>query len=99
MWGKRDRAILELLFATGGRISEVLNLKPEDINLNGSYLILYGKRKKERVVPFGDPAKAAAALKAAQPVLMRTAQKGVIHKRSAARKISRLTKRVKSLSV
>lgn len=59
MWGKRDRAILELLYATGGRISEVLNLKPADINLSGSYLILYGKRKKERVVPFGDPAKAA----------------------------------------
>lgn len=56
-------------------------------------------RMVEEAIKSGDPAKAAAALKAAQPVLMRTAQKGVIHKRSAARKISRLTKRVKSLSV
>lgn len=78
-WGKRDRAILELLYATGGRISEVLNLRLEDINLDGSYLILYGKRKKERVVPFGEPAKEALEdyLSLVRPRLSR--QKGDYH--------------------
>lgn len=73
LWGKRDRAILELLYATGGRISEVLSLRPGDINLAGSYLILYGKRKKERVVPFGEPARDALEdyVNLVRPVLAR----------------------------
>ncbi len=41
---------------------------------------------------------AAAALKAAEPVLMRTAQKGLLHKRNASRKISRLAARVKKMA-
>ena len=46
----------------------------------------------------GDKAAATAALKAAQPVLMKTAQKGVIHKRTASRKVSRLAHRVTAMS-
>lgn len=57
--GKRDMTIFELLYATGGRITEILNLTPGEVNLEGSYLILYGKRKKERIVPFGEPAREA----------------------------------------
>ncbi|MEQ1716943.1 MAG: 30S ribosomal protein S20 [Hyphomicrobium sp.] len=55
-------------------------------------------RTVEEAIASGDRGKAEAALKAAQPVLMRTAQKGVINKKTASRKISRLTRRVKALS-
>ena len=58
-----------------------------------------GVRAVEEALKAGDRTKAEAALKAAQPVLMRTAQQGNLHKRAASRKISRLTKRVKALSV
>ncbi len=91
IWGKRDRAILELLYATGGRISEVLHLKPGDINLNGSYLILYGKRKKERVVPFGEPARSALEdyLALVRPVLARGGGEQFLFLNRFGRKISR----------
>lgn len=55
-------------------------------------------RKVEEAIASGDKTKAAAALKVAEPLLMRTAQKGVLHKRAASRKVSRLTARVKGLS-
>ena len=55
-------------------------------------------RNVELALADGNQDAAAAALKAAEPVLMRSAQKGVVHKRAAARKVSRLTKRLKSLS-
>lgn len=55
-------------------------------------------RLVEEAIAGGDPVKAAAALKAAEPVLVRTAQKGVIHKKTASRKVSRLAARVKALS-
>jgi len=53
-------------------------------------------RKVEEALSSGDKAAAAAALKAAQPELARAASKGVIHKNTASRKISRLTARVKA---
>jgi len=55
--GLRDRAILELLYATGLRISEIVSLDIKDVNLHGGYLICKGKGHKERVVPIGDIAK------------------------------------------
>ncbi|MFT3989106.1 30S ribosomal protein S20 [Aestuariivirga sp.] len=54
-------------------------------------------RKVEEAIASGDQAAALAALKAAQPELMRGAQKGVLHKNAASRKVSRLTSRVKAL--
>lgn len=56
-------------------------------------------RGVEEAITGGDQAKALAALKAAEPILMRTSQKGIIHKKTASRKISRLTKRVKAMKV
>jgi integrase/recombinase XerD len=47
----RDRMILELLYATGLRVSELTKLKKSDINLEGGFVIASGKRSKERVVP------------------------------------------------
>ena len=55
-------------------------------------------RLVEEAIAKGDPAAAAAALKAAEPVLVRTAQKGIIHKKTASRKVSRLSARVKAMS-
>ncbi|MBK9078456.1 MAG: 30S ribosomal protein S20 [Hyphomicrobium sp.] len=55
-------------------------------------------RSVEEAIASGDRAKAEAALKAAQPMLVRTAQKGMMHKKTASRKVSRLTKRVKAMS-
>jgi small subunit ribosomal protein S20 len=54
-------------------------------------------RTVEEAIASGDQAAAAAALKAAQPELMRGVTKGVLHKNTASRKISRLASRVKSL--
>ncbi len=54
-------------------------------------------RKVEEAIATGDQAVAAAALKAAQPELQRAASKGIVHRNTASRKISRLASRVKSL--
>jgi len=54
-------------------------------------------RKVEEAIASGDPAAAAAALRAAQPELMRGVTKGVLHKNTASRKVSRLSARVKAL--
>lgn len=55
-FGKRDRAILELLYATGVRVSELVQLNLRDVDLNSKLLRVLGKRRKERIVPFGEPA-------------------------------------------
>lgn len=54
-------------------------------------------RKVEEAIATGKPDEAHAALKAAEPVLMRTAQKGLMHKKAASRKVSRLAARVKGM--
>ncbi len=54
-------------------------------------------RKVEQAIAAGDAAAAKDALKAAQPEIMRGAQKRVLHKNAAARKISRLSKRIRAL--
>ena len=60
-FGKRDRAILELLYATGVRVSELVNVNLHDVDFKHKLIRVFGKRRKERIVPFGDPA--ARALK------------------------------------
>jgi small subunit ribosomal protein S20 len=55
-------------------------------------------RRVEEAIASGDATAAAAALRAAQPELMRGVTKGVLHKNTAARKMSRLSSRVKAMS-
>jgi integrase/recombinase XerD len=52
----RDRALLETLYATGSRASEVVGLKSEDVYLESAFLKCLGKGRKQRVVPLGRPA-------------------------------------------
>ena len=54
--GLRDRALIELLYATGMRVSELIGLRPADVNLDASYLTCTGKGDKQRIVPIGDEA-------------------------------------------
>lgn len=56
--GIRDRAMLELLYATGIRVSELISLKTEDMNLSMEYLVCHEKAK-DRIIPFGSAAKDA----------------------------------------
>lgn len=50
----RDIAVIELLFSTGMRISELCNLSPSDVNLNDNFVLIYGKGAKERKMQIGN---------------------------------------------
>lgn len=57
--GRRDRAMLEFLYATGIRVSELVGIDLADIDIRERTVRVFGKRRKERIVPFGEPAAAA----------------------------------------
>jgi integrase/recombinase XerD len=71
--GLRDRALIELLYATGLRVSELVSIKAADMNLDAGYLTCMGKGSKERIVPIGDAAVqwVQRYLREARPVLLR----------------------------
>jgi integrase/recombinase XerD len=54
--GLRDRALIELLYATGMRVSELIHLRATDLSMVGGYLTCTGKGNKQRIIPFGDEA-------------------------------------------
>lgn len=54
--GLRDKVLLELLYATGMRVSEVVELKLSQLNLESGFVIIFGKGSKERIVPIGEHA-------------------------------------------
>ena len=76
----RDRAMLELLYGSGLRASELVGLRPADVDLSAQILTCRGKRDRQRVVPIGDAARRAltAYLERARPRLVRGADPGVL---------------------
>jgi integrase/recombinase XerD len=76
--GIRDRAMLELLYASGLRVSELVSLTADRVNLNQGVIKVLGKGNKERLVPAGDEALnwVARYLKEARPALLRGASAG-----------------------
>jgi integrase/recombinase XerD len=77
--GLRDRALIELLYATGMRVSELIGLRPADVNLAASYLTCTGKGGKQRIVPIGDEASAWVKR------YLRDARPGLLGKRKSSR--------------
>lgn len=76
----RNQAILEQLYATGMRVSEIVNLRLEDLNLASSQAIVRGKGDKERIVPFGVSARKALEiyLREARPRLCRVRRSALV---------------------
>jgi integrase/recombinase XerD len=70
--GQRDRAMLELIYASGLRVSELVGLKTFHVSLNEGVLRVMGKGNKERLVPFGQVARDAIVryLREARPVIL-----------------------------
>ena len=52
--GQREKVILEILYGSGIRVSELVNIKLKDIDFSGKTILIFGKENKERIVPFGD---------------------------------------------
>ena len=92
---ERDRLLLELLYGCGIRNSELTGINLDDIRLSSEAILIRGKGKKERYVPFGDSAKAALAayLPARQQLL------ASLHKHTPALLISRRGGRLTTRSV
>lgn len=84
--GLRDRAMIELLYATGLRVSELVSLRLLDVHSEAGYLVCRGKGRKERVVPYGRSATKwlERYLKAGRPELQVRANDGLFLSRRGA---------------
>lgn len=89
--GVRDRAMLELLYATGMRASECLTLSLEDLNLSAGYVVCTGKGRKQRLVPVGAEALEwiRAYLRDVRPALTRTRDGGRLFVNGRGQSLSR----------
>jgi len=89
--GLRDRAMLELLYAGGLRVSEVAGSRLEDLKLDLGYILVRGKGDKERLVPLGLPAQQALQqyLKGGREVLANKRSSAFLFLGAAARRLSR----------
>jgi len=92
--GQRDRALMELLYASGLRVSELANLKLEQVNLNSREIRVWGKGAKERMVLMGEP-----AAKALTAYLNQGRLELLGNKRSSALFLSRYGERLTERSV
>ncbi len=89
--GLRDKAMLELLYATGLRVSELVGLQRDDINLERGFVLVIGKGAKERVVPLGDVAATAVRsyMDRARPLLLKGGETGALFISGRRRQITR----------
>ena len=90
--GLRDRAILETMYATGLRASEVVGLRPSDVDLEVGIVTAFGKGKKERLVPLGREAQAAVRryLDDVRPGLVNRRPAGPLFLNNRGGKLSRM---------
>jgi len=89
--GLRDLAMLEVLYATGLRVSELVSLKIEDLNLAMGYLSCVGKGSKERLVPLGTKAvqRVRQYLESVRPALAGASRSGPLFTNRSGGKMSR----------
>lgn len=89
--GVRDRALLELLYATGMRAAECLGLRLEDVNFSAGYVVCTGKGKKQRLVPVGAEAleRMKNYLREVRPVATRRRDSGHVFVNMRGRALSR----------
>ncbi len=87
--GMRDRAMLELLYATGLRVSELISLSVNNVNLAVGYVRARGKGSKERIVPIGQAASRAIREYLEGPRRTRPSFQGTLFLGKGGRKISR----------
>ncbi|WP_062305989.1 site-specific tyrosine recombinase XerD [Alicyclobacillus sendaiensis] len=89
--GLRDRAMLETLYATGMRVSELVTLSLEDVELAAGFIRVFGKGKKERVVPLGEMAQDALGLylRYGRPVLVRDRSENAVFLNRLGRRMTR----------
>jgi integrase/recombinase XerD len=87
----RDRAMLELLYACGLRVSEVVNAKLQDLKVDMGYLLVRGKGDKERVAPIGAPAlkRLEEYLRNARPVIAAGKSSPLLFIRNGAKTLTR----------
>lgn len=87
----RDRALLETLYATGSRASEVVNLRIADLNIEGAFCKCVGKGSKQRIVPLNGPACAAirAYLGDARPQLLKAGDSPWVFVSRGGRRLTR----------
>jgi integrase/recombinase XerD len=89
--GLRDRAMLEMLYATGMRVSELTRINYENINTEANYIICFGKRAKERLVPIGDAARVCLRdyLENARPLLAKDKGSAALFLNAEGRRLTR----------
>lgn len=90
--GVRDRAILELLYGCGLRVSEVSDVRISNVYLQEKFVRIVGKGNKERVVPMGDPAaEAVTAYLAVRPEPAGTDSEDILFLNRSGRQLSRIS--------
>lgn len=94
--GCRDRAILEMLYAAGLRVSELTNLSLGDLDFTVGYVKVLGKGAKERIVPVGRQAIAALKhyLERSRPILIKEKENAIFLNRNGTRLSSRSVRRI-----
>ncbi|HHU69230.1 MAG TPA: tyrosine recombinase XerC [Thermoanaerobacterales bacterium] len=94
--GIRDKAILELLFATGIRVGELVNIDNDDVDFGNNTISVFGKGSKERIVPFGSYAKLSMEryLESSRPKLLKSKNKAFFLNKNGMRLSDRSVRRI-----
>jgi len=89
----RDRSILEVLYATGVRVSELVELRVADVDLEGGFCTVFGKGSKERMVPLGGPARRSLEryLREVRPRLDGGQGRGIVFLNQRGKPLTRMT--------